>query len=62
MNQPEIDNLAENALNAACLVIQDALGVTSGDLAGHFFSDGEVKDKLMDYIRSELSQGSLEHE
>ena len=62
MNQPEIDNLAENALNAACLVIQDALGVTSGDLAGQFFSDGEVKDKFMDYIRSELCHGNLEHE
>lgn len=56
MTAIEIDDLAEDALNAACLVIQDALKVASGDLAGIFFSDGEVKSQLIKYIQSELNQ------
>jgi len=45
--------LASLALDAACKVIQDHLGVTDGGLAGRFFSDDEVLDSLVEYIAAE---------
>ena len=55
LTERDIDDLAEDALNAACLVIQEKLGVTTGDLASVFFSDDIVRDQLINYINSELS-------
>ena len=53
----EIKDLAEDALHKACIHMQDALGVTTGDWASMFFS-GECEDTIYaifsDYIRSEL--------
>jgi len=59
VNDDEVDELAEEALNAACLVVQRALGVKSGDLASHVFSDNAVKSYLKGYIRSELRESNV---
>ena len=57
MNKQDIQNLAENALHEACRHIQDALGVTTGDTAGLFFT-GDREDIVIDiftrYIDIEL--------
>lgn len=50
----EIEDLAEEALNAACLVIQTKLGVTDGGYASMFFSGDETREKFEDYIESEI--------
>lgn len=55
MNEKQIDDLAEEALNIACLTIQNAMNVKTGDLAGMFFSDNEVKQKFIEYIQSEIN-------
>ena len=49
-----INDLAREALDAACLLIQERLGVETGDLAGMFFDDDRVEDSFRNYIRSEL--------
>ena len=52
-----IQQLAEDALNSACLSIQDSLRIESGDVAGIFFSGdkGEAVINLMkEYIRMEI--------
>ena len=54
----EVEELAERALDAACLVIQDELGVKSGDLAAHFFSGSNEKEIMLilrRYIQSEIN-------
>lgn len=55
LNQAEVDDLAEAALNAACLVIQEKLGVTDGGYASIYFSDDEVREEFKDYIQSEIN-------
>ena len=50
-----IKDLAREALDAACLLIQTRLGVETGDLASMFFDDDRVEDSLRNYIRSELN-------
>ena len=52
--EDEIDDMAEDALNALCLSVQNALGVTDGGLASMHFSDDETKDAIKTYIREEL--------
>jgi hypothetical protein len=53
----EIENLAKNALDQACLSIQDALGIKTGDVAGVFFC-GEVQNIIesifQDYVKTEI--------
>lgn len=53
----QIEELARNALDQACLSIQDALGVKTGDVAGLFFS-GEaqniIESILQDYVKTEI--------
>ena len=49
-----IKDLAREALDAACLLIQERLGVATGDLAAMFFDDDRVEDSFRNYIRSEL--------
>ena len=54
----EVQELAERALDAACLLIQDELGVKSGDVAAHFFSGSDDKEILLilrRYIQSEIN-------
>jgi hypothetical protein len=55
----EIKTLANDALDAACNVIQEKLGQTDGGLAGIFFSDDDVAGKLADYIRAELERKGI---
>ena len=57
MNKQQIQTLSENALHEACRHIQDALGVTTGDTAGLYFTgDREeiILDILTRYIDTEL--------
>lgn len=53
-----IHHLADEALNAACISIQDALGQDDGGVAGIFFS-GEMEEKiteiLREYVRFEIA-------
>jgi hypothetical protein len=55
-----IKDLAREALDAACLLIQTRLSVETGDLAGMFFDDDRVEDSLRNYIRSELHWAQYE--
>jgi hypothetical protein len=54
MNNEQIKELAEEALNTAIHLIQERMGVQTGDLAGIFFS-GEDPARFEAYIRTELS-------
>jgi hypothetical protein len=52
-----IEDLAEEALNAAVRLIQDRLGVETGDFAGLFFSgalERATKNIFQEYINAEL--------
>jgi len=53
-SEDDIDDIAEKAVNALALSIQNDLGVTDGDLASIYFSDDEVKDWVKTYIKAEL--------
>jgi len=53
-----VQGLANDALDAACLLIQRALGVTDGGLAALVFSDGKAAELLCEYIRSEIAHAS----
>jgi hypothetical protein len=50
----EIDDIADKAVNALALSIQNDLGVMDGDLASMYFSDDEVKEWAKSYIKAEL--------
>ena len=52
--QKELEDLANEALDEACAYIQKKLGITTGDLASHFFSDGVVVDLFKKYIDEEV--------
>ena len=52
--EDEIDDLAEDALNALCLTVQNALGVTDGGYASIHFSDDDTKNAIKTYIKAEL--------
>ena len=52
--QKELEDLANEALDEACAYIQRKLGITTGDLASHFFSDGVVVDIFKKYIDEEV--------
>ena len=52
--QKENEDLANEALDEACAYIQRKLGVTTGDLASHFFSDGVVVGLFQKYIDEEV--------
>ena len=49
-----IEALVERAIDAACAVIQDQLGVKTGDLAAVVLSDGTIERELTRYVRAEL--------
>ena len=56
--QDDIHMMAEYALNAAILSIQDELGQTDGGIAGIFFSSHReevILDILKSYIRTEIN-------
>jgi hypothetical protein len=55
--QDDIHIIAENALNAAILSIQDELGQTDGGVAGIYFSgdkEEEILSLLKSYIQTEI--------
>ena len=52
--QREQEEIATEALDEACAYIQRKLGITTGDLASHFFSDGVVVDLFKKYIDEEV--------
>lgn len=55
--QTEIQDIADEALNAACRVVQERLGVPNGDLAAHYFqghTERAIDDVLRGYIRHEI--------
>ena len=55
MNKHDIGELADEALNAACALIQDRLGQTDGGFAGIYFSgDHLIREILTDYIWKEI--------
>jgi hypothetical protein len=49
-----IEALVERAIDAACAVIQDKLGVKTGDLAATVLSDGTLERELTRYVHAEL--------
>ena len=49
---PEIENLAEDALNALCLFVQQRIGQTDGGYASLFW-DGQ-EDIIRDYVETEI--------
>lgn len=53
-----IESLVERAIDAACAVIQDRLGVKTGDLAAAVLSDGTIERELTRYVHAELSAQS----
>ncbi len=55
-----VEDLAEQALNAACQTIQAALGVTDGGLASRHFSSDITRADLEEYIRLELLNKRME--
>ena len=52
--QREQEEIATEALDEACAYIQRKLGITTGDLASHFFSDGVVVGIFKKYIDEEV--------
>jgi hypothetical protein len=53
----EIENLARNALDRACLSIQDALSIKTGDVAGVFFcgeAQNIIESIFQDYVKTEI--------
>ena len=59
----EIDEIADEALNAACRVVQDRLGVTSGDFAALYFqghTERVITDILRGFIREQINVGGDE--
>lgn len=49
-----VASLVESAVNAACKVIQNQLGVTTGDLAAATLSGGAIEGLLTAYVLAEL--------
>lgn len=54
-DEKSVEELAEEALNAACYLIQTKLGVTDGGYASIVFSGDEVKQLFINYINGEVS-------
>jgi hypothetical protein len=56
--EQEIQTIAENALNAACLSIQNELGQTDGGIAGIYFSgirEEAILSILGAYVHTEIN-------
>lgn len=50
-----IEAIVERAIDAACAVIQEKLGVKTGDLAAATLSDGTIERELTRYVHAELA-------
>jgi hypothetical protein len=58
MHQDQINAIAENALNAAALSIQNELDVKTGDIAGIFFAGNNeaiILSIFRSYIQTEIN-------
>ena len=55
-----IEALVERAVDAACTVIQERLGVKTGDLAATILSDGTIECELTRYVYAALAMGDQE--
>jgi hypothetical protein len=53
--EKEIDDMAEDALNALALSVQTALGINDGGYASMHFSDDQAKEMIKTYIKAELT-------
>jgi hypothetical protein len=51
----DVECMVDDALNAAVALIQKRLGVQTGDVAAHVFSDGAVADALRNYVDTEIA-------
>jgi hypothetical protein len=60
MTFKEIEDLAEDALNAACLIVQDRIGQDDGGIASQVFSGNQVHDLFVAYIKTELAWMEVE--
>lgn len=59
MNTQQIDDIVDDALNAAVASIQAAIGQTDGGFAALWFigqREAVIKSILTDYIRAEIDQ------
>ena len=57
MRPEEFEEIAEDALNEACLFMQESIGVETGDLAAQFFNGihgDTVKALFLEYLETEL--------
>lgn len=59
LTHEQIEEITEEALNAMCASVQDAIGQTDGGFAGIYFSGDNhlIKQIIKDYIRGEISRG-----
>jgi len=60
-NAQLVEKLVEDALNAACLAVQDGLKVNTGDVAGVFFSGSQkevFQAMFARYVLCEISMMS----
>ena len=55
-----IEALIERAIDAACAVIQERLGVKTGDLAAVVLSDGTIERELTRYVHAELTHAGTD--
>jgi hypothetical protein len=58
MHQDQINAIADNALNAAALSIQNELDVKTGDIAGIFFAGNNeaiILSIFRSYIQTEIN-------
>ncbi len=54
-----VESLVESAVNAACKVIQNQLGVATGDLAATVLSGGAIEGLLTAYVLAELEEAAV---
>lgn len=53
------EEATQAAINAGCKLVQDALGITSGDVAGMFWTGGEtesIRNAFDSYVNAEVTQ------
>ena len=50
-----IEVIVDRAVDAACAVIQEKLGVKTGDLTATVLSDGTIERELTRYVHAELA-------
>ena len=66
LSYKQIDQLADDALSAACLHIQKELGITDGGFASMWWSGNDhephVNTALVEYIKAELAFNAEEDE